>query len=62
MLVAEGNEHTPVTHTTVRNSNDTRTPVNVVRNLFPPSCTVLVLFRFEGNGSDGVVGRVSVCT
>ena len=47
MLVAEGNEHTPVHHTTVRNSNYTRTPVSVVRNQFPPSCAVLVLFRFK---------------
>ena len=42
MLVYKENEHTPVHHTTVRNSNDTRTPVSVVRNKFPPSCTVLV--------------------
>ena len=39
MLVYKENEHTPVHHTTVRNSNDTRTPVSVVRNKFPPSCT-----------------------
>ena len=42
MLVYKENEHTSVHHTTVRNSNDTRTPVSVVRNKFPPFCKAVV--------------------